>query len=198
MRGCRTMSDSKERPGAGMDPADWLDRHGDLLFRYAVVRLRDPDAAEEAVQETLTAAWSATDQYRGTGPEAAWLLGICKRKVIDHIRRRSRPDAAAGGDLGADPTEELFDAKGNWRFDPRMARDRPERGVENQEFWQSFRHCLERLSKRQADAFTLRELDSLESEEICKELAISASNLWVLLHRARLRLADCMKRHLEP
>ena len=143
------------------------------------------------------AALRARDQYSGKGPEGAWLLGICKRKVVDHVRRRNRPDTGVGGDLGPDPSEAMFDGKGSWRLDPRILKGRPERAMEREEFWQALRGCLGRLSQRQADAFTLREIEDLTSEEICKELEVSASNLWVLLHRARLSLAGCMKSHLQ-
>jgi RNA polymerase sigma-70 factor (ECF subfamily) len=139
----------------------------------------------------------AKSRSSGKGSEGAWLLGICKRKVVDHVRRRNRPDAGVGGDLGPDPSEAMFDAKGHWRFNPRVLKGRPEGALEREEFWQAFRGCLQQLSQRQADAFTLRELDDLTSDEICKELEVSASNLWVLLHRARLSLTGCMKSHLE-
>ena len=191
------MSSSAGQPGNTIDPTQWVDRHGDTLFRFAVSRLRDTESAEEVVQETFVAALRARGQYAGRGSEGAWLLGICKRKVIDHVRRRNRPDASAGGDLGPDPSEALFDDKGHWRQNPRVSKNRPERAMESEEFWQAFRGCLQGLSQRQADAFTLRELDELASEEICKELEVSTSNLWVLLHRARLRLTQCMKSHLE-
>ncbi len=191
------MPTSGGQSGTTVDPAQWLDRHGDTLYRFAMSRLRDAEASEEVVQETFVAALRARGQYSGKGSEGAWLLGICKRKVVDHVRRRSRPDAAAGGGLGPDPSEAMFDAKGNWQFDPRLIRGRPDGALEREEFWTAFRHCLQRLSQRQADAFTLRELDDLASDEICKELEISASNLWVLLHRARLGLTRCMKSHLE-
>ena len=191
------MPTSGGQPGSAVNPAEWVDRHGDTLYRFALSRLRDAEAAEDVVQETFVAALRARDQYSGKGSEGAWLVGICKRKVVDHVRRRNRPDTGAGGDLGPDPTEAMFDAKGNWRLDPRVLKGRPERALEREEFWQAFRGCLQRLSQRQADAFTLRELDDLTSDEICKELEISASNLWVLLHRARLSLVGCMKSHLE-
>jgi RNA polymerase sigma-70 factor (TIGR02943 family) len=186
-----------EQPRGVVDPANWVDRHGDTLYRFAISRLRDEETAEEVVQETLVAALRARDQYAGKGSEGAWLLGICKRKVVDHVRRRSRPDAASGGELGSDPSEAMFDAKGNWRFDPRVLKGRPEAALEREDFWLAFRGCLERLSQRQADAFALREIEDMSSDEICKELGVSASNLWVLLHRARLGLTRCMKSHLE-
>ena len=192
-----SMGHQGSQASNGVDPSAWVDRHGDTLFRYALSRLRDPDAAEEVVQETFVAALRAVDQYSGAGSEGAWLLGILKRKIIDCVRRRNRPDAGLGMEPGEDPTETLFDKKGNWRLDPRIAGQRPEACLEREEFWQAFRGCLKRLPQRQADVFSLREIEDLSSENICKELQITASNLWVLLHRARLRLIGCMKSHLE-
>ena len=180
-----------------VEPAMWVDRHGDTLYRYAMSRLRDPDSAEEVVQETFVSALQALDQYSGQGSEGAWLLGILKRKIIDCVRRRNRPDSAPGGGVADDLLQTFFDAKGNWRTDPRVLKECPAACLERSEFWEAFRRCLERLSQRQADVFTLREIEELPSEEICKNLRISTSNLWVLLYRARLRLSRCMKARLE-
>jgi len=191
------MAAAGARPENSLNADQWLDRHGDTLFGYALSRLRDSEAAEEVVQETFVAAWGARDQYSGRGSEGAWLLGICKRKVIDHVRRRNRPDTAAGDDSGGDLSASLFDSKGNWRVDPRIAKGRPEAALEREEFWEAFRSCLDGLPARQSAVFTLREFDEMSSAEICNELGISSSNLWVLLHRARLFLTRCMKAHLE-
>lgn len=190
------MNHQSSQPENTIDPAAWVDEHGDTLFRYALSRLRDPDAAEEVVQETFVAGLRAREQYSGSGSEGAWLLGILKRKVIDFVRRRNRPDAGRGTEPGEDPADTLFDQKGNWRFDPRITGRRPEALLERDEFWQVFRGCLDGLPQRQADVFSLREVEDMSSENICKELQITASNLWVLLHRARLRLMSCMKSHL--
>lgn len=191
------MTHPDPRPSATIHPSEWLNRHGDSLYRFALSRLRNPDAAEEVVQETLVAAWGAREQYSGQGSEGAWLLGICKRKVVDYVRRRSRLDAAAGGEWDADPSANFFDSKGNWRFDPRFTRNRPEANLESEEFWRAFRGCLDGLPSRQSSVFVLRELDGLTCPEICHDMGITSSNLWVLLHRARLHLTRCMKRYLE-
>jgi RNA polymerase sigma-70 factor (TIGR02943 family) len=190
-------SGTGSRAGGTLDPGRWVDAHGNVLYRYALSRLRDPDAAEEVVQETFVAALEAREQYSGAGTEAGWLMGILKRKIVDLVRRRNRADSAAGGDSQPDPVELLFDSKGNWRVDPRLARGRPEAALEREEFWGAFRACLDHLPQRQADVFTLRELEEVESEGICEALGISTSNLWVLLHRARLRLIHCLKIRLE-
>jgi RNA polymerase sigma-70 factor (TIGR02943 family) len=192
-----SVDSQNNQPTSNLDPSMWVDRHGDALYRYALARLRDPEAAEEVVQETFVSALRAVDQYSGQGAEGAWLLGILKRKVVDHVRRRSRFDAGTGGEADADPSEAMFDAKGNWRADAGFRRRRPEASLERDEFWEAFRKCLQGLSQKQADVFALREVDGLNSEEICNGLGISASNLWVLLHRARLRLTRCMQSHHE-
>lgn len=175
-----------------IDPGQWVDRYGDYLYRYALSRLGDAEAAEEVVQETLMAGLRSVGQYAGKGTERAWLLGILKRKIVDLLRRRSRTESldAAEGD---DPAEVLFDRRGRWQVDRRTFGPMPSDPMEQAEFWQVFRRCLEGLPRRQADVFSLRELDGKNSREICKDLDISASNLWVLLYRARLRLADCMR-----
>jgi RNA polymerase sigma-70 factor (TIGR02943 family) len=191
------MPDPGENPRGAMSSAEWVDRYGATLYRFALSRLRDEDAAEEVVQETFVAALQAQGQYAGRGDRGAWLLGICKRKVVDFIRQRNRPDAASGAEYGTDLSGDYFDAKGNWRFDPRIRRGCPEDSLEREEFWQAFRGCLRGLPQRQADVFTLRELDEMAGDEICKELGITASNLWVLIHRARLQLTRCMKSHLQ-
>ena len=191
------MASRDSLPPGTVDPATWVDLHGDTLYRYALSRLRNPDAAEEVVQETFVAALHSLDQYSGRGEEGAWLLGILKRKIVDCVRRRNRPDSATGAEMGADPSETFFEEKGNWRFDPRVAKMRPDARLERDEFWETFRGCLKGLPPRQADVFSLREMEELSSHDICKELQITASNLWVLLHRARLHLMRCMKTHLE-
>lgn len=183
---------SKNGPSP-LNPAEWVDRHGDYLYRYALSRLRDAEASEEVVQETFVAGLKNVDQYAGAGAERAWLLGILKRKIVDHVRLRSRAGSAQTADAPDDLSESLFDNRGFWKIDPRIFGSDPSAALERREFWTAFRKCLDALPERQADAFVLREIDEKSSEEICKDLDVSSSNLWVLLHRARLRLANCMK-----
>ncbi len=186
------MHDPVQQRRNSLDPAQWVDRHGDYLYRYALSRLRDAEASEEVVQDAFVAGLRSVDQYAGTGAERAWLLGILKRKIVDHIRLRSRARSMEAGG-SEDSSESLFDHRGFWKADPRIFGSDPSASLEKREFWAALRKCLDALPGRQADAFTLREMDEKTSDEICKELEVSPSNLWVLLHRARLRLANCLK-----
>ncbi len=175
-----------------LDPAEWVDEHGDYLLRYAFSRLRDKQSAEDVVQETFVAGLGALAQYSGKGAERAWLLGILKRKVIDVFRRRSKFSTL---DLEDEISERLFKSNGRWKSDPGVFGTHQEAEMERKEFWVALEGCLDRLPVRQRDVFTLREIDNMSSDDICSNLAISPANLWVLLHRARLRLSDCMRPH---
>ena len=174
-------------------PAQWLQEHGDYLFRYALSRTRDRDRAEEIVQETFVSAIRALGQYSGKGSERAWLLAILKRKIIDLFRRRSRLSVVSLSDGDNSLIDSLFDRTGHWKVDPRFLGSSPSEQLERDEFWAAVRDCIAKLPQRQADVFVMRELDGTESESICKELDISSPNLWVLLHRARLQLARCLQ-----
>ena len=186
------MDELAEPKNTLLNPSAWVDEYGDYLYRYAMSRLRDGEAAEEVVQETFVAALQHVDQYTGRGSERGWLIGILKRKIIDLIRARSRATSLQDDD-GNDPSEALFDRSGSWRAEIRSAGYQPLDSLEREEFWQILRRCLEALPTRQADIFMLREMNDESTEGICKELEITPSNLWVILYRARLQLSNCMK-----
>ncbi len=168
------------------DPALWVDHFGDYLFRYALGRLRDRDAAEDLVQETFLAALRARGRFAGRSSPRTWLVGILKHKLLDAVRRRA---ADPGPDAAADA---LFDRKGMWRVRPEEWGGDPRAALETEEFWAAFHVCLGRLPVRLADAFTLRELEGLAAEQVCAALDVSRGNLWVLMHRARLALWRCL------
>ncbi len=174
------------------DPSAWVNEYGDTLFRYARSRLRNPESAEEVVQQTFLAGLQHQHQFSGAGSQQGWLMGILKRKIVDFVRQRNRSTQSDALDT-RDPLDSFFDRSGKWKQNVRETLLEPLDSVDRQEFWPVFQACLKSLPERQSSVFMLREMEDLETEEICKELGISASNLWVLLHRARLRLANCIK-----
>lgn len=182
-----------------IDPTVWVDQHGDYLFRYAHFRVRDESVAEDLVQETLLAALQAFEKFEGRGAERTWLTGILKHKIIDHFRKTAKQNQFDQSEGEEFEHEELFRQEGEWKghFLPEKSPvewgTNPAEMLEQGEFWTVFQKCLSPLSPRIASAFTMREVDGISSEEICKVLEISSNNLWTMLHRARMQLRRCIE-----
>ena len=182
-----------------VDPSAWVDQHGDALFRFAMLRVRNVAVAEDLVQDTLLAALEAYAGFAGRASERTWLIGILKHKIIDHFRRLSRESPVSQTEGEEFEHGELFRQSGewvgHWEQDgaPVEWHANPAELLEQSEFWEVIRQCLSPLPPRLASAFTLREVDGLSSEEICEVLSISVNNLWVMLHRARMHLRHCIE-----
>ncbi len=177
-----------------IEPEHWVDRHGDALYGFAMLRLRDADASAEVVQETFVAALRTADRFSGLSSERTWLIGILKHKILDHFRRKARLEAASGDpEATGQDLDSFFGAAGNWKAGPSRWGDDASLAAERGEFWEIFRICLAELPPIYADAFTLHELDDLSGEEICEILGITATNLASRLHRARLLLRKSLE-----
>mgnify|MGYP001254042934 CR=1 FL=1 len=167
------------------------------LLRFALLQLRDAAAAEDAVQEALLAAIERAHQFAGAAAVSTWIFAILKNKIIDEFRRRDRlPQAAVDieQEQGFDEAlKDQFDEHGHWISHPTAWAD-PQASLEQKRFWAVFEICISGLPEKPARVFGMRELLGMETEEICKELGLSTSNCWVLLHRARLGLRDCLSR----
>ena len=163
-----------------------------------MLRLRDEHQAEELVQETFLAALQAQGRFSGGSSVRTWLIGILKHKILDQFRREAREVSLndAGFDVDEDDSlmEDSFAADGHWRAS--LADwGNPEQMLENGQFWAIMQYCLDRLPKRLARLFMLREVLEEGTEEICKDLAITPTNLWTMLYRARLGLRQCLDKN---
>jgi RNA polymerase sigma-70 factor (ECF subfamily) len=179
-------------------PEKWVDDYGDILFRYACVRLRDPSLAEDVVQETFLAGWKARGKFSGHSTEKGWLFGILKHKITDQLRRLAREISLSDPDFFQEGQEQSFQgggfSKGSWTpiHAPRRW-EQPERSLEDEEFWGVFHRCTAKLPPNVARVFLMRELEDVAAPEICECLNISPNNFWVMMHRARLALRRCLE-----
>ena len=198
MSGAMQVENPSNPATALSDPERWVDEHGDYLFKVALLRLRDPQKAEDAVQETFLAALKGGKSFQGRSAEKSWLVGILKNKICDHYRKASRETTFTDLDFYTDEESDRFVAdglgQGGWIHE-RGPQEWPNAGesLDHALFWKTYRECAGKLPEKVAAVFNLREVDGLDSKEVCALLAISESNLWVMLHRARMALRRCLE-----
>lgn len=176
---------------------DFFGEHRLDLVRFASIQLRDPAMADDVVQETLIAVLHGHTEFANRSSVKTWVFSILKRKVIDALRVRQRevPISQIGtDDEETDGHNTLFDRRGFWANEHRPHRwADAEDSLEQQQFWRALELCLDHLPERTSRVFMMREFLELDTEEICQELAISPSNCWVILHRARMSLRLCLE-----
>ncbi|MGR9053753.1 MAG: sigma-70 family RNA polymerase sigma factor [Gammaproteobacteria bacterium] len=175
------------------NPERWLDLYGNVLYRYAAARVRQSEVAEDLVQDTLLAALRAQAGFAGKSSERTWLIGILKHKIVDYYRKTSDSvEQAFDERFSNDEDGEFFDSSGHWRYEL-SSWSNPDKAIEQEQFYEVLKQCIDRLPERMAQLFVLREFDGLESEQICEMLALSSmNNFWVSLSRVRVRLRHCL------
>lgn len=165
-----------------------LDRHRPYLFKFAMLQLRQKDAAEDVVQDVFVAALKGAQGFAGRSSLRTWLTSILVHKIADYRAKAGRETSLdARQEEDAESVEALFQANGDYVSMPKQWRN-PEEALNDRRFFEVLERCLADLSPRDARTFLLRELMGLSIEEICRETGVSASNCSVILHRARMRL----------
>ncbi len=166
------------------------------MLRFATLQLRDASLAEDAVQEALVAAHSGRKKFQARSQLKTWVFSILRNKIIDIIRERvRRPTQSLTQEDGSDDElDELFDENGRWRKETQPSDwGQPEKAFNNDQFWKIFELCIDSMKENVARVFMMREFLGFDTTEICKELDITESNCWVILHRARASLRLCLE-----
>src|SRR5205809_393255 len=163
---------------AATDPERWVDEHGDVLYRYALERVRKPEVAQDLVQETFFAALRGYEKFAGQSSVRSWLCGILKHKLCDYYRKRGRETSFTDLEFLADECAEKFVPEGYWIHmnGPKEWRPEADEVMHRDEFWKTMRDCLSKLPERIATVFMMREMDEIESTEIGFSYRLSCSS----------------------
>ena len=167
----------------------------DYLLKFARLQLRNEAWAEDAVSEVTLAALAKPQAFDNRSQLKTWLVGILKHKVVDALRQHGREVSQmdTDDDNNEDPLDYLgFKADGHYAEAP-TDWGNPEHQACSKQFFEVLETCANQLPAVQARLFLMREWLELSSEEICKELGLTSTNLYVQLHRARLRLRECLE-----
>ncbi len=177
-----------------LNPDTWIDLYADYLFNYAVARVNNAEIAKDLVQETFFAGLNSAKNYKGDAAERTWLIAILKRKVIDYYRKINSNKGKAEVRINYNANS---DSEGDW-LEERVADpfSKSENDpIENEELGLAIQECISKLPKKQSLVFTMKTIQGVSTEDICNELGINPSNLWVMIHRARTALMGCLNQN---
>lgn len=178
------------------DPKKWLELYGTMLYQYALPRVNDSTLAEDLAQDTFLSALKGLAGFKGDASEKNWLFAIIKNKIIDYYRKKATENSLISMPDLQHTDNAWFNDDGGWA-DNKMPADwhTANNPAERKEIQKIISWCKEHLKTLQQQVFTLKYMEDLDSAEICKVLNISSSNYWVLIHRARLQMRDCVEKH---
>lgn len=189
--------DDRESPSELLSDSVFIANLRRQMVKFAQLQLGDGAAAEDAVQEALIGAMEGLKGFAGRAALKTWVFAILKNKIADSLRQKQRMVNASSllrEDDEEDDFSELFDRKGFWLPGERpIPWEAPEDSFAQQQFWVVFETCLNGLPPQQAKLFMMREFVGLDTGEICAAAEITINNLFVMLHRARLRLRECLE-----
>lgn len=174
-----------------INPNKWIDLYSDYLYNYTISRVNDREVAQDLVQDTFFAGLKSMKNFKGESSERTWLISILKRKIIDYYRKINSNKGQAEVRMSFNTEED----EGDW-LEERVADPfdkTAEDAMENTELGDAIYNCLSKLPEKQALVFRLKTIEGQDTEVICNELNITASNLWVIIHRARTAMAECLK-----
>lgn len=185
-----------------LNPNNWIDKYADDLYGYAITKCSSSELAEDFVQETFLSALNAMQLFKGNSSERTWLFSILKNKIADHYRKASTryevsDNNLSSGDESRSFLDLFFDADGEWSKKAKPKQWSTDEGnlLDDKEFQKTMEGCVGKLPGNWHTAITLKFLEEKESDDICKELSISPSNYWVIMHRAKLMLRACIEKN---
>ena len=181
-------------PNHEINPNNWVKLYSDYLYNYTITRVNNHEIAQDLISETFMAGLKSMKNFKGEASERTWLISILKRKIIDHYRKINSNKGKAEVRINFSNSE---DSEGDW-LEERVSDPfdgNAEAAMENTELGSAIQNCLSKLPAKQANIFEMKTILNYDTETICNELNITASNLWVIIHRARTAMASCLEKN---
>lgn len=183
-----------------LNPKEWVKKYSSYLVNYAFYRVNDKDLAEDLVQDTFLSALKAIQTFKGAASEKTWLTAILKNKIIDHYKKAStqKESPLQLNTYSAPNYDHFFDDEkmGHWQKNATpLDWNSSEYKTERSEFQEMLNRCLEKLPVKWKGIFSLSVLEEGTANEVCKEFNITSSNFWVIMHRSKLQIRECIEKN---
>lgn len=173
-----------------LQPELWVEKYSDYFVYYTLSKVSDREVAKDIVSETFLAGLKSKENFEGRSSEKTWLSSILNRKIVDHYRKINSNKGQA--EVKIDYKNEV--QEGSWLEEQvsNMESSSADFKLENKELGEAILSCLEQINPKHAEIFKMKTIEEYDNEVICNEMQITSSNLWVIIHRARTALANCL------
>ena len=168
----------------------WIEKYSDFFFNYINKRVKDKTLAKDILQETFIGAWKNSSNFKNNADEKTWLFAILKNKLVDHYRLQAKSGTDTFGN------NYFFDNADHWteKAAPKQW-ENADASLNKKEFYLVMDRCKKKLTGIQQLTFTMKYIDEHETDFICKVLQITPSNYWVIIHRCKLQLRECLEKN---
>lgn len=183
-----------------LNPNNWTNTYADELFGYAMNKTGRTELAEDLVQETFLAGLKSLKKFKGQSSERTWLFSILKFKIADYYRKASTKYEINNSKFEIDENsfiDNCFTEDGEWKENsaPKDWGIDYSNSIENKELGTALNGCIDKLPENQKRLVALKLVEEEETEKVCKELNITTTNYWVIIHRAKLQLRGCLEKN---
>lgn len=177
---------------ANSEIVEWVDKYTSDLYNWAYHKTSNAEIAQDLVQDTFVVAVEKIDSFQRKSSVKTWLFSILNNKIVDFYRKKSKSHVSVEGNF----LSNFFNEDGGWKKDsvPTDWGDDDGHLLDDSEFLVVFRGCMDKLPENWNATVKLKYLLQKKGEEICKELGITTSNYWQMIHRAKLQLRACIEK----
>jgi RNA polymerase sigma-70 factor (ECF subfamily) len=189
------MQNSREMSAADV-VAEWVNSYGDELYSWTYYKTGNREIAEDIVQECFLSAFKAFHRFKDGSNPKTWLFTILNNKIIDYYRSRSSQKHISESELRAQSqTDGMFNQQNSWTELPATDWDEEPHLLDRPEFLVVLKKCLNALPERWRAVTIAKFFDYKKGNTISKELGLSPSNLWQIVHRSKLKLKNCLDKN---
>ncbi len=174
--------------------SEWVNNHSDELFSWAYHKTSSKEVAEDLVQDTFLSAYKAFDNFNGDSQPKTWLFRILNNKIIDHYRKSSKRKTDSIEAKSEERVNDFFEEDGHWK-NLDASWEENQNLLDNPSFLTVFGKCIEGLPEKWNAVIKAKYIIHKDANEICKELEISQSNYWQMVHRAKIQLKSCIEKN---
>ena len=162
---------------------EMLRRYAGQVYHVALRLIRDPDEAEDVLQETFINACQKVHAFEGRSRLGTWLYRIATNAALMRLRKQRASTVSLDDPMVTEGGETFPQLIEDWSHEPDAL-------MLTDELRQVLEQAIDTLPDSLRAVFVLRDIQGLSTSETAEVLGISPTAVKVRLHRARLHLRE--------